>query len=312
MRVHAIRTGLVQIKQSQIVGRGHGLARRLAPLIDRDWSDWLPTYAYAIEHPDGVVLVDSGASARLMRLPRWHPYFRFAVHFSVEPEQEAAPQLKALGIGARDVKRIVLTHMHIDHDGGLSGFPMSQALVAPGELRTASGFFGKMRGYLPQRWPSGFDPAPLALEDVAYGPFVRSRRLTADGAVVAVATPGHTVDHISVIVEDGDAAIFIAGDASYSETAMLAGALDGVSPDEAAASATLAAIRAFAASRPTIYLPTHDPDAAGRLAERQAVATAGSVSPSPHARPGPAPPRPQPSATGAAPAAGMRPATRAS
>ncbi len=160
------------------------------------------------------MLVDTGASAGLMRLPRSHPYFRFAVHFAVEPEQEAAPQLTALGIGARDVKRIVLTHMHIDHDGGLSGFPMSEVLVAPEELRTASGFSGKMRGYLPQRWPRGFDPAPLALEAVAYGPFVRSRRMTADGAVVAVATPGHTVDHISVIVEDRDAAIFIAGDAS--------------------------------------------------------------------------------------------------
>jgi glyoxylase-like metal-dependent hydrolase (beta-lactamase superfamily II) len=33
-------------------------------------------------------------------------------------------------------------------------------------------------------------------------------------------------------------------------------------------SATLAAVRAFAASRPTIYLPAHDPNAAKRLAAR--------------------------------------------
>ena len=223
------------------------LARRLAPLIDRDWSDWLPTFAYAIEHPDGVVLVDSGASAGLMRLPRWHPYFRFAVHFAVEPEQEAAPQLKALGIGVRDVKRIVLTHMHIDHDGGLSGFPMSQVLVAPGELRTASGFSGKMRGYLPQRWPSGFDPAPLALEDIAYGPFVRSRRLTADGAVVAVATPVIPSTTSASLSRTAMRRSSSRATPPTRETAMLAGALDGVSPDEAVASATLAAIRAFAA-----------------------------------------------------------------
>jgi len=36
-----------------------------------------------------------------------------------------------------------------------------------------------------------------------------------------------------------------------------------------AASTTLDAIRAFAAARPTIYLPAHDPDAAQRLAERR-------------------------------------------
>ena len=149
MRIHAIETGRVRIKRSQIIGRGHGLARRLAPLVDTEWSDWLPVTAYAIEHAEGVILVDAGASAANMRLPRWHPYFRLAVRFEIEPEQEAAPQLKGLGIRPQDVTRVVLTHMHIDHDGGLAGFPKSEVLVAPGELRTASGMAGRLRGYLP-------------------------------------------------------------------------------------------------------------------------------------------------------------------
>ena len=45
MRVHAISTGRVRIKQSQILGRGRGLARRLAPLWDGEWSDWLPIWS---------------------------------------------------------------------------------------------------------------------------------------------------------------------------------------------------------------------------------------------------------------------------
>jgi hypothetical protein len=69
-------------------------------------------------------------------------------------------------------------------------------------------------------------------------------------------------------VEDGEAAIFIAGDASYSVATMLAGAIDGVSEDESQAAATLATIRAFASATPTIYLPAHDPKAAERLAGR--------------------------------------------
>ena len=166
------------------------------------WSAWLPTYAYAIEHRDGVILVDAGASAGLKRLPRWHPYFRFAVRFDIEPDEEAGPQLRAIGIGSADVKRVVLTHMHIDHDGGLAAFPNSEILVSPGELAVASGIAGRLRGYLPERWPKSFDPKPLVLDNVAFGPFARSRRLTADGAIVAVATPGHTRDHLSVIVDD--------------------------------------------------------------------------------------------------------------
>ena len=105
--------------------------------------------------------------------------------------------------------------------------------------------------------------------------------MTADGAVVAVATPGHTRDHLSVIVEDGDAAVFIAGDASYTEEAMLSGRIDGVGADESAELATLAAIRAFAASRPTIYLPAHDPEAARRLAERRATQASPRPAPVP-------------------------------
>jgi N-acyl homoserine lactone hydrolase len=269
MRVLAIQTGRVRIKASQIVGRGRGLRRRLAPLIDAEWSPWLPTNAYAIEHRDGVILVDSGAAAALKRLPQWHPYFRLSVRFDIEPEQELGPQLRAMGLGPRDTKRIVLTHLHLDHDGGLAAFPMSEVLVSPGELARASGIAGRLRGYLPQRWPKDFDPQPLVLDDGPYGPFQRSRRLTADGAIIAVSTPGHTPDHLSVVVEDGDAAVFIAGDASYNEATMLSGTIDGVCEDEGRASATLAAIRAFAASQPTIYLPAHDPESANRLAARR-------------------------------------------
>jgi glyoxylase-like metal-dependent hydrolase (beta-lactamase superfamily II) len=271
VRVHAIQTGQVRIKMSQIIGRGHGLKRRVEPLFDTEWSDWLPVNAYAIEHRDGMILVDTGASASLKRLPRWHPYFRSCVRFAIEPEDEIGPKLKALGVGPTDVKRVILTHLHIDHDAGLAAFPTSKILVSPGELAIGSGLTGRLRGYLPQARPKSLDWQPLVLDEGAYGPFNRSRRLTADGTVVAVATPGHTRDHLSVVVEEGDAASFIAGDASYSEAAMLTGAIDGVGGDEAAASATLAAIRAFAKRTPTIYLTAHDPDAAYRLAERRIV-----------------------------------------
>jgi N-acyl homoserine lactone hydrolase len=273
VRVHVIQTGRVRIKASQIVGRGHGLRRRLAPLVDAEWSGWLPVNAYAIEHRDGVILVDTGVSAGVKRLPRWHPYFRFCVHFDIEPEQEVGPQLKALGTGSADVKRVVLTHLHIDHDGGLGHFPMSEILVSPAELQRASGAAGQLRGYLPQRWPKAFDPKPLVLDDCPYGPFPQSKRLTADGAIVAVATPGHTGDHLSVIVEDHDKTVFIAGDASYNEEAMLNGTIDGVSDNENQAAATLAAIQTFVDARPTIYLPAHDPQAVQRLAERRTTPT---------------------------------------
>ena len=271
MRVHAISTGRVRIKQSQILGRGRGLARRLAPLWDGDWSDWLPIFIFAVENRDGVVLIDAGANAGCMRLPRWHPYFQRAVQFDIEPEQEAGSQLRALGIAPSDVKLIVLTHLHIDHDGGLAPFPHARVLVSAGERAAASGLIGRLNGYLPQRWPSHFDPEPLAFADQPYGPFARSRRLTADGALIALPTPGHTPNHISVALDDGERRIVFVGDAAYNQDNLLAGRVDGISPNAALARDTMARLAALAAARPTMLLPAHDPGAADRLARGEAA-----------------------------------------
>lgn len=271
MRIHAIETGRVEIKAAQIEGRGHGLWRLTQPILSREWADWSPVYAWAIEHPEGVIVVDTGANAGLKSLPRWHPYFRFAVRFDIEPEQEMGPQLRSRGIGARDVRTVVLTHLHVDHDGGLAHFAHSRILASGDEIARASGIGGAILGYLPNRWPKWFNPEPLVWQPSRFGPFQQSVRLTKAGDVVAVPTPGHTPSHLSVIVRDGEDQIMLAGDASYLESTMLNGTVDGVSPNEAAATATLAGIRELCAQHPTIYLPSHDPRSSERLHARHAV-----------------------------------------
>jgi glyoxylase-like metal-dependent hydrolase (beta-lactamase superfamily II) len=275
MKLHAIKTGSVRVKTAQVEGRGRGLRRRLGVFADRDWTDWLPTYAWVIDHPEGVIVVDTGQGAHLLETGRsLHPYARWCVRFRIERDEEIGPQLRALGIGPRDVKRVVLTHLHMDHDGGLAHFPGTEILVARGELRTASGWIGRVRGYLPNRWPSWFDPIPLDLVPEAFGPFAASARLTSAGDVVAVGTPGHTTNHISVVVENEGTTYFLAGDTSYDERRMLDGRIDGVSEDDNVATATLSAIRQLAGDRPTVYLPAHDPESASRLANRRRVFSA--------------------------------------
>jgi N-acyl homoserine lactone hydrolase len=272
MRIHAIQTGRVPIKQGQIEGRGHGLWRRFQPLLPGEWVENVPVYAFAIEHPEGVIVVDTGSGAHLKQSPPWHPFFRLGVRFEIEPEQEIGPLLRSLGIGPRDVKTVVLTHLHCDHDGGLAHFPHSRIFADSGEIARAAGIAGAIRGYLPYRWPDWFDPQPYPWQQLRCGPFGRSARMTQAGDVVAVPTPGHTPDHVSILVDDGNQQIILAGDVSYLEEAMLSGTIDGVSPDESAAKTTLADIRALCAARATTYLPTHDPRSAERLAARRTAA----------------------------------------
>jgi len=137
-----------------------------------------------------VIVVDTGQGMHLLESGRsLHPYHRWEVTFHREREQEVGPRLRALGIGLRDVTRVILTHLHADHDGGVAHFPNTEIVVSRGELRTAHGWMGRLRGYLPNRWPTWFDPIPLDLAPDAYGPFSASKRLTPAGDVIAVATP---------------------------------------------------------------------------------------------------------------------------
>jgi glyoxylase-like metal-dependent hydrolase (beta-lactamase superfamily II) len=275
MKIHAIQTGTVAVTKSWREGRGSSNnSRLLHTLLDREWTEPLPIYAFAIEHPEGVIVVDTGETARVSEpgyFPRWHPLLRFAVRESVEPEQEIGPQLRQLGITQKDVRMVVMTHLHTDHAGGLDHFPDSEILVTVAQLAYGRGRQGRLRGYPSNRWPTWFDPTPLELEAIPLGPFRQSLRLTKAGDVTVVPLPGHTPGHVGVIVEDGDHSVFLAGDSSYTQELMLRGIVDGVGTDPAAELRTHEQIRAYAAAQPTVHLVAHDPDVARRLTERQTL-----------------------------------------
>jgi glyoxylase-like metal-dependent hydrolase (beta-lactamase superfamily II) len=274
MKIHAIQTGTVAIKRQQREGIGTGRRRFLNTLLDREWTERLPIYAFLIEHAEGLLLVDTGETSRTADpgyFPAWHPYFRFGVREWVEPEEEIGPGLERLGFSPGDVRRVVLTHLHTDHAGGLHHFPSSEILASPTEIAIASGARGRARGYLNQHFPDWLRLRPLELDDGPFGPFPAAKRLTAVGDVVALPAAGHTPGQIAVAVLDGSATYLLAGDSSYTQDTMLRGIVDGVAPDDGDAKATLDRIRAYATEAPTVYLPSHDPDTAQRLAGRIVV-----------------------------------------
>jgi glyoxylase-like metal-dependent hydrolase (beta-lactamase superfamily II) len=269
VKIHAIQTGTVRIKPSQRAGRGRGVLRQVNLLLDRSWTGPLPIYAWAVETDEGILVVDTGETARTSEpgyFPRWHPYYRLAVRFDVTPEQEIGPQLLKLGIRPEDVRTVVLTHLHTDHAGGLHHLPTSEILVSDEELRIAKGAAGRLRGYLPNRWPDWFQPKSIRFGEPGFGPFLRCQRIASGGDVVMVPTPGHTPGHVSAIVVDGDLSYFLAGDTSYTQQLLVEQRVDGVSPDEAVALTTLRTILRYAKERPTIYSPTHDSESGHRLA----------------------------------------------
>lgn len=274
IRVHPVRTGTVHVRPGQVTG--HGPLRRLRPLLDRDWAPPMPILAWAIEHPVGVILVDTGevaAASGKGHFPAWHPYYRRSVRFDVTPEEEIVPALAALGIAPGDIRHVVMTHLHTDHAAGLPALAGRHVMASAPELRLATGPGHTVNGYV-VRFPDGMVPQPIAFAGDPVGPFERSLPLTGDGAVTVLPTPGHTAGHVSVLVRPGEGpAILLAGDTSYSQATLLDGVVDGVAPKARVVRETNDRIRALARDEPLVYLPSHDPDGPRRLAAREPLPT---------------------------------------
>ena len=82
----------------------------------------IPMRAWLIEHPDGLILVDTGQNARFNEpgyLPRESLHVRRNLPGGCTPEQEVGPRMRALGFDPKDIRWTMLTHLHLDHDGGL-------------------------------------------------------------------------------------------------------------------------------------------------------------------------------------------------
>ena len=270
MKIHAIETGLVSVKSRQRKGVG-SIGRRLNMLLDKTWTEWLPIYCWVVEHPEGIIVIDTGETARTSNpshFPKWHPYFRFGVQMLVEPEQEVGPQIKKLGLSLNDVRWVIMTHLHTDHAGGIFHFPESEFLVSRQEYELSLGLKGNLRGYLPNHFPKWFDPRIVKYTIGEYGAFRTGYMVTKAEDVLVVPTPGHTLGHQSVILRDGKTTYLFAGDTSYTEQLMIDRSVDGVSPNANLAVETIDRIHGFISAEPTVYLPSHDPMSKERMVQR--------------------------------------------
>lgn len=280
MKMKAIETGKVKITKSWRVGHGDGLKRLVNTLFDDEYTEWLPIYIWVIEHPEGLIVVDTGiptdANKRIL-FPPYMPLLQRAATFDMTPEQEIGPQMRQLGLSPADVRWVVLTHLHQDHDGGLHHFPNAEFIVSQAEMEAAAGFKGRMNGYLNQRWPDWFQPTLVDFHQSPYTSFASHHTLTNAGDVHLVPTPGHSAGHMSVIVEEEALSTFIAGDTSYTQDLLLAGKTDGVGSDLAAEKDTHRRILSYAEQFPTVYLPSHDPEAQERLQMRSIIPTKSDI-----------------------------------
>ena len=229
---------------------------------------WVPCPAFLIHHPTaGPVLVDTGlhpsvASQPAANLGRLLSTFAKA---RMGPGDDMPAQLRSRGLEAKDIRVVVMTHLHFDHASGMSEFPASTFVVTKPEWEAATTDMRPvLRGYRPEQYDYVFDYRTLSYEGdgiASYATFGRTFDLFGDGSIRLAFTPGHTPGHQSVICHLADRDFVIAGDAIYTH-AQLEGAPEPPRPvDRHQWRRSLQELKLFHNQYPqAVIVPGHDPE----------------------------------------------------
>jgi N-acyl homoserine lactone hydrolase len=129
-----------------------------------------------IEHDERLILVDTGESARALArgyFPWWSPFFHLSIDIHVEPEDEIGPRLRSMGIDpGKDLRMVVLTHLHHDHADGLSYLRDTDILVSTENYQAGQGVKGALLAANPSHFPSWFELRQTERAGPAYRPSI--------------------------------------------------------------------------------------------------------------------------------------------
>jgi N-acyl homoserine lactone hydrolase len=272
VKVHAIQTGLISVKENFLTQKGQGALSKLNIVFGSTYADFMPIWVWVIEHPEGVIVIDTGDIEESCHKDFYkNESFgtRLSLKFTsnkrnISKQDELDTQLIRLGIRPEQVSKVVLTHLHGDHTDGLKFFPGNEIIVNEAEYR-------KPYSNLPTTYPKWFSPTLVNFLKDRIDFFEVAYSVTKSEDVLLIPTPGHTYHHCSVLLKTDNEHILFAGDTSYKYQQLLDNKFGGANIDFIQSQKTYDNILKYAEKYPLIYLPSHDENSANRLISRKCL-----------------------------------------
>lgn len=202
-----------------------------------------PIPAYLVETESERILIDTGLNPEAVRDVTAH-YGEQASFMALEQEQSVAEQ-----IDVSTLTRIVLTHLHFDHAGGLALLPSEVPIVV--QRREWEG--GRDSATIRRNF---FYPRDYELDGRRVELVDGDHDLLGDGSIELLLTPGHTPGHQSVRIGER---LLLGADVTHFAATLDDLRFPSFADDYEAQARSAGRLRAMREEGVTV-MPGHDPD----------------------------------------------------
>lgn len=183
MQLYAFSSGTMMI--------GKGFLQNFAPMEPKIE---IPIGFFVIKHPKGNVIFDTGNNDKVISDTGYWGKLASVFEPKMTTSDAMDAQLAKIGLTTRDIKYVVVSHMHLDHGGNVGKFPESTIVIQDDELHFAM--------FPDEPYAAGYIPDDVSVLRSGVGASqpnaMKMLRLEGDfdlfgdGSLVIHRSPGHT------------------------------------------------------------------------------------------------------------------------
>ena len=213
---------------------------------------------YLIRHGKDVMVWDTGLPASTIEKPMVQDNMSGALSVTL------ADQLEQLGIKPTDVTVLGISHMHGDHIGQAAQFTEARLIIGKGDFER---LVGRPEDSL-QGWRK-HEPPPRADKLRTWAKTVNlvtaDADIFGDSSVVALHLPGHTPDHLGLLVKLKSGPVILSGDAYHTEIAREKKSVPGFNTDRAQSVKSMERLEKIVAQTDAKLIIQHEPTDIAKL-----------------------------------------------